>query len=43
MNEHTVHATTYNNYFVVLRRGLPISEYFNTREDAQALADKLNG
>jgi hypothetical protein len=40
--EYKVHATTFNNYFIVTRNGLPKSDYFNTREEAQALANSLN-
>lgn len=43
MKDYAVHATTYNNYFLVTRFGLPVSEYFDTPEEAQALADNLNG
>lgn len=43
MKEYAVHSTTFNNYFLVTRFGLPVSEYFNTRGEAEALAAKLNG
>ena len=41
MKQYALHETTYNNYFLVTSFGLPVSEYFDTREEAQALINKL--